>query len=457
MKDSQMRFSTMQNAIDYLMHTRRTRIVERGLDEVTRNPSHTKKLLVASNLPANRQRQYCVVTGSKGKGSTAVIAAKLLQSLGHKTGLITSPHLRFWNERIRIDGKAIPDADFMRILDALAPVIDKHIATLTDKQYISPQGILLLIALRWWDEQGVDAAVLEVGRGGRFDDMAVLPNMVSVFTPIFKEHTQYLGDSLERIAWHKAGIMSNNSYAYSVAQEKVVLDVLQKEADATRSEFFWFSKLDMGEYICDTDIGIRFRLQRYGEIDLPFYARHQIQNATLAVQAVGNMHSRLKGISHQSPEYVERIRKGLESVQWHGRLQKLQDKPAVYVDGAINVHSAKDFIASIKSRLTQPIVTVMGVPKDRDVEGVYKIYAKTSDALIITENNIHPYIHFPEKDESLAIARRFHEDVSHRKILPDAMQLAYEKAGEHGTILLGVAQPLVGEAMMMWDVDTLQI
>ncbi len=452
-----MRFLTMQDAIDFMMHTRRTRITRRGLDEHTRNLSHTKKLLTITGLPKNRQRQYCVITGSKGKGSTAAITAKLLESLGHKTGLISSPHLRYWNERIRINGKAIPDEDFIRIMDALAPAIDDEVATLSGEQYISPQGILLLVALQWWDEQGVGAAVVEVGRGGRFDDMSLVPNMLSLFTPIFTEHTQYLGDSLERIAWHKAGIMSEGGYAYSVAQHPVVMDVLKKEADAKNNEFFWFSTLDTGEYIADTPSGIRFKLQRYGEIDLPFYARHQIQNATLAVQAAGNMHSRLQGIDHSSTDYVERIRKGLESVVWHGRLQKLQDNPAVYVDGAINVKSASDFLASIKNRLTSPIVTVMGVPQDRNVEAVYQIYAEISDSLIITENNIHPYIHFPEKDESLAIAQKYHSDVSHRKILPDAMTLAYEKAGEKGTILLGVAQPLVGEAMMIWDVDTLQI
>lgn len=452
-----MRFKTMQEAIDYMMHTRRTRITKRGLDENTRDISHTDKLLLKTGLPRNQQRQYCVITGSKGKGSTAAITAKLLETLGHKTGLISSPHLRFWNERIRINGKAIPDDDFIRIMAILAPAIDEQITTLSDTQYISPQGILLLVALQWWDEQDVTAAVIEVGRGGRFDDMSLVPNKVSLFTPIFTEHAQYLGNSLERIAWHKAGIMKQGGYAYSVAQDPLVLELLQKEADATDSEFFWFSNLDMGEYVADTENGIRFKLQRYGEINLPFYARHQIQNATLAVQAVGNMHARLQGIPHQSPEYIERIRQGLESVVWQGRLQKLQDNPAVYVDGAINVHSAKDFLASIKHRLTHPVVTIMGVPKDRDVEGVYKVYAEASDTLIITENNIHPYIHFPEKEDSLAIAGKYHEDVSHRKILPDALKLAYEKAGKHGTILLGVAQPLVGEAMMIWDIDTRQI
>lgn len=452
-----MRFQTMQDAIDYMMHTRRTRITQRGLDENTRNLSYTQKLLLKTGLPQNQQRQYCVVTGSKGKGSTASITAKLLESLGHKTGLISSPHLRYWNERIRINGKAIPDEDFIRIMDFLAPAIDEEVETLSGEQYISPQGILLLVALRWWDEEGVTAAVVEVGRGGRFDDMSLVPNKISLFTPIFTEHAQYLGNSIERIAWHKAGIMSQGGYAYSVAQDPAVMTVLQKEAESKDNEFFWFSGLDIGKYIEDTETGIRFSLQGYGEIDLPFYAHHQIQNASLAVQATGNMHSRLQGIEHSSPEYVARIRKGLESVIWQGRLQKLQDSPAVYVDGAINVNSARDFLASVKNRLTHPIVTVMGVPKDRNVEAVYQVYAEASDSLIITENNIHPYIHFPEKEGALAIARKFHEDVSHRKILPDAMTLAYEKAGQEGTILLGVAQPLVGEAMMIWDVNTLQI
>jgi len=451
-----MRFDSMQAAIDYMMHTRRTRIIKRGLDEHTRNINHTRALLIKTGLPRHRQRQYCIITGSKGKGSTAAITAKLLQSLGHKTGLITSPHLRYWNERIRIDGAAIPDADFIRIMDMLAPSIDAQIATLSDEQYLSPQGILLLVALQWWDENDVDAAVVEVGRGGRFDDMSLVENKVSLFTPIFTEHAQYLGN-LERIAWHKAGIIKHGSYVYSVAQDPVVLDILQKEAEAKESEFFWFSALDMGKYVSNTPTGIRFSLQRYGEIDLPFYARHQIQNATLAVQAVGNMHSRLQGIDHSSPEYVARIREGLASVIWQGRLQKLQDAPAVYVDGAINVNSAQDFLKSIESHLTHPIVTIMGVPSDRDMAGVYKIYAQASDSLIITENNIHPYIHFPEKEASLALARQYHDDVSHRKILPDALELAYEKAGTAGTILLGVAQPLVGEAMMIWDVNTLQI
>ncbi len=97
-------------------------------------------------------REYAVVTGSKGKGSTTVITAKLLQHLGHTVGMITSPHLASWRERIRVNGRAIPEADLLRILDDLAPEIDAIEATLSDEQYFSPQGIFLAIALRWFDE-----------------------------------------------------------------------------------------------------------------------------------------------------------------------------------------------------------------------------------------------------------------------------------------------------------------
>lgn len=452
-----MRFKTEAEAIAYIFKSRRKLdAAPRGLDEYTRDISPTRRLLLDTGL-LDTKREYAVVTGSKGKGSTAVITAKLLQTLGHTVGLITSPHLVSWQERIRVNGKAIPQDDFLRILSDLAPAIDKEVMRLDGQQYISPQGIFLLMALQYFNEQGVNAAVLEVGRGGRFDDVSLVPNKVSLFTPIFMEHAQYLGNSLERIAWHKAGIIKQGSFVYSVAQAPEVMDVIKREADTKDAEFFWFSQLDLGEYLGDTPDGIRFQLGRYGELEMPILGRYQIANATLAVQAVGNMHARLQGIKHNSPEYTERIREGLANVVWHGRLDKLQDKPAVYVDGAINVMSAKNFLESVGNRITKPLVIIAGVPQDRDVAGVYEVLAKSADALILTETDIHPNIHFPPAEEALALARQSHEDVQHAPNLPEALELAYAKSGTEGTVLLAVAQPLVGECMLIWNVDTTQI
>lgn len=443
------RIDNMDEALQLIFRTRRT-ITTRGLDEHTRTITPTRNMLTALDLLAH-PREYCVVTGSKGKGSASAITAKVLQSLGHRVGLITSPHLVTWFERIRVDGRAIPEADFLRLLNVIAPYIDAEEAQLSAGQYISPQGVLLAIALMWFDEQGVTTAVIEVGRGGRYDDMSVVPNRVALITPIFLEHTQYLGDRVERIAWHKAGIIKAQGIAYSAPQVPAVLDVLQQEADAQDATLSWLADdVIASAHIADTPTGIRFRLGAYGAVDLPSFGRYQIVNATLAVQAAEAMHQRLTGTA---PD-IERVQAGLAAVKWHGRVQKLQDSPTIYVDGAANVLSARNLLASLRDRITRPLVTILGIPRDRDVPAVYQQFAAQSDALIITETDIHRNIHFPTADDALAIARQYHDDVAHRQTLPQAIALAKTKAGTNGTVLLAVAQPLVGEAMLIYEVDT---
>ncbi|MBC7812973.1 MAG: hypothetical protein H7175_17585 [Burkholderiales bacterium] len=450
-------FTDQQTAIDYIFRSiGKTLGKQRGLDESMRDTSPTRRLLMAHDLLA-AQREYTVVTGSKGKGSTTVMTAKILEHLGHTVGTITSPHLVDYRERIRINGRAIPQSDFLRILNDLAPEIDEIEASLMDDQYFSPQGIFLAMALRWFDEQAVNVAVLEVGRGGRFDDIALVPNRVSLFTPIILEHVRYLGPTLERIAWHKAGIIKPNSYAYSVPQAPEVLDVLLREAEAENAEFFWFSTLDLGQYVGPTENGIRMSLGRYGEFDLPLLGHYETENATLAVQAAGNMHGRLSGISHGSPEYVERIREGLSDVIWPGRLQKLQDNPPVYVDGAINTVSARSLLESLGGRLTKPVVTILAVPEDRNYPSVYAQLGAVSDAMVLTESTRNITIHFPSAETALEAARPHVADVTHTKTLSEAMDIAKAKAGSDGTILIVGAQPLIGDAMELYGLSFEQI
>jgi len=436
---------------------RRLGNAQRGPDEVSRNPAPTIALLRATGL-VRPTIEYGVVTGSKGKGSTTAITAKLLEHLGHKVGMITSPHLVSFRERIRVNGRAIPEADFIRITSELAPEIDAIEATLVAPQYFSPQGIFLAIGLKWFAEQGVNAVVLEVGRGGRYDDMAVVPNRLALITPIMLEHTQQLGSTLERIAWHKAGIIKANSYAYSVPQATEVLEVLQREADSVGAEFTWIAPMDMGHYLGPTENGLRMRLGRYGDVELSLMGRYQVENATLAVIGAGNMHGRLQGIPHGSPEYVEAIRAGLADVRWPGRLHKLQDSPAIYVDGVTTIIAARSVLQTLDDiRYSPPLITIAATPVDRDYAGVYRVLGPASDALILTENNISPNVRFPEPDVALAAARGTNEDVSYAPNLSAALDMAKAKAGPDGTILIAAAQPVVGEAMQLWGLSFEQI
>jgi len=445
---------SMDAAKHFIFKTRRRLDgAPRGLDEYTRDVSWTRKLLERADL-FDEERAYAVVTGSRGKGSVTTIMAKLLESLGHRVGALTSPHLVHWNERIRVDGRMIPTSDFLRILRDLQPMIDSVTEELSASQYLSPQGIFLAIALRHFNEMNANVAVLEVGRGGRFDDVAVAPNRLAVFAPIMREHSALLGEGLERIAWHKAGIIKLGCDVVTLPQDPAAMSALKAEADVMRANLTCLHEADLAKLLADRPAGQLIHLPPYGQLFIPLLGRYQLENATLAIRAVEMFQRRLGGAMPESAEFTEAIQSGLKRVKWLGRAQKLDDNPAIYVDGAITVASAKSFVESVRDRLREPVISIVGTPHDRDFPGLYRVMASVSQALIITETDINPNTRFPAQSDAIAAGRECCADVSFRKDLPGALALARAKAGESGTILLAVSLMLVGECMLIWDVDT---
>jgi len=454
---SQLVFLSKESALDYIFRTRR-RLDDapRGLDEDTRDPAATRKLLRLADLPA-APCEFVVITGSRGKGSVASIMSKLLEALGYRVGMLSSPHLVHWNERIRVDGAMIPDEDFLRLLGDLRPHIDRVTEDLQGRQYLSPQGIFLAMALQYFAEKRAEIAVLEVGRGGRFDDIAVVPNRLSLFAPIMLEHTALLGNTLERIAWHKAGIITGNGVALSAAQPAAVEAVLRREAELQGARIHFLDEADRAQWQADTDGGQLIRLPPYGEMLLPLLGRYQVENASLAIRAVEALQAQMDSPPVAGDQFTELIRSGLAQVKWFGRVQKLDQEPAIYVDGAITVPSAEAFIASLRSRLSEPVAAIVGVPRDRDFSGVYQVMARVGGKLIITETDINPNTRFPAREDALRAAQAVGADAAHTGSLSDALDLAHEFAGESGTILLAVSLMLVGETMLIWNVDTSQI
>ncbi len=436
---------SMESAIRYIFQTRRRLDKSpRGLDEYTRDTAPTRRLLARAGLPA-QQRETIVVTGSRGKGSVSTITAKLLSAMGRHAGTITSPHLVHWNERIRVAGRMIPSQDFLRILRALQPHIDAEIAGLADRQYLSPQGIFLAIALRYFDEQRADVAVLEVGRGGRFDDIATVPNQLALFTPILLEHTALLGASLERIAWHKAGIINPGGAAISLPQAAEAAAQLSKEAAQQAARLTVLRVDELAELVSRRANGQVIRLPAYGELYLPLLGRYQLANATLAIRAAEQV-----GLDETA------LRTGLAAVQWQGRAHQLQETPRIVIDGAITPLSARLFVESL-GELSAPVVSIVGVPRDRDYSGVYREMAAVSAVLIITETDINPSTRFPARPDALRAARRACEDVRYVAKLSAAFALARSITGASGTILLAGSLMLIGECMLLWDIDTTAI
>jgi dihydrofolate synthase/folylpolyglutamate synthase len=274
---------------------------------------------------------------------------------------------------------------------------------------------------------------------------------------------RYLGDTLERIAWHKAGIIKPQSYVYSLPQAPEVMDVLRAEAEVHDAQFDWLAPMDIGSFVAPLPKGIRMALSRYGEIDLPFLGRYEIDNATLASWGAGNIHARLGGISHGSEQYVQAVRSGLETAIWPGRGQQLQIEPDVYIDGAINPMSARLFLQSVQDRLKSPVTLIAAIPKDRNAPAVYRELLPAVDSLVITRSSRNITINFPDEAEAVQTARTVADelgksiDIRYSYTVADAIELGRALAGLNGSVIMAVAQPAIGDAFEFYHLSYEQI
>ena len=271
------------------------------------------------------------------------------------------------------------------------------------------------------------------------------------------EHTALLGETLERIAWHKVGIIPRDGAALSTIQPPEAQEVLRREAELQGATIRFLDETDRAQWQADVYDGQLIRLPPYGEMLLPLLGRYQIENASLAIRAVEMLQARLGSPPGGGDRFIELIRAGLSQVKWLGRVQELDQMPVTFVDGAITVRSAESFVESVRSRFSEPVVAIVGVPRDRDYAGVYQVMARVSGTMIITETDINPSTRFPSREDALRAAHALPADAVHSERLSDALDIAREIVGESGTILLAVSLMLVGECMLIWDMETSQI
>lgn len=442
-------------AIRYVFRSlRRLRGRKRGEDSQDRDPRLGARLLSAHRLGESAAIS-AVITGSKGKGSVTILAARVLHALGHRVGTLTSPHLVSWFERIRVNGRAITEADFCRILSDFAPTINAIEASLEVHQHLSPQAIFLAVALRHFQEQDVEFAILEVGRGGRFDDVSLVPKRVAAFSPIFREHLGHLGPNLARIAWHKSGILAAGIQGISVPQRPVVREELTREAEQVGASLHFLQGQERGRWLPHDAAGTRLWLPPYGELEVGLAGHYQVENTALALSIAQCMHA----ASHHQPsvpfstEQMEQIRPALASLSWPGRLQVLQENPHVIMDGAIHGRSAQALVASLVGRLPEPVVAILCVPKDKGFRGVYRAIARISDQWIITETKRNRILSYPPKGVALRLAGELGAHAIHCDNLHAALQSAETMDGSPGTILIVGTHSILADAALHWRLN----
>lgn len=410
-------------------------------DSITRNPGLTRLLLSALHNPDYGNRTI-LITGSKGKGSTSHLISLLLRGLGFKVGLFTSPHLVHFTERIRVNGQAIDPADFLRLCQKIEPFVEEIEAGLKPHEYQGPIGLALSVAMLYFQEQEVDYTVIEAGRGGRFDDTNVLSNQWAVISSIFPEHVDVLGPTIEDIIWHKVGIIKEETKAVIFnKQEDHVLDQIQRLLPQDKNAFYYSEQFEAKKielHKRGTMFDIHTDQATYNGLELPLLGSFQAQNTATAVKACEVILGK-----HLPNQVVQEV---LSNARWPGRSEIISQNPTVMVDGAINAASAEYIEEIVRKVGFRQVVSIVGVPLDKDYEGVIRVASRFSTQIILSAPD-ESHKSFP--DNVLEVAKKYHKDCLEISPLREALEFAKGQK-EIDLILIIGTQTLIGNAKRLY-------
>ena len=324
-----------------------------------------------------RTVKFVHVTGTNGKGSTCAMLASILRAAGYRTGLYTSPYIFRFNERMQVDGQEIPDEELCAITEEVRPLADSM------ADHPSEFEMVTAIAFTWFARRKCDIVVCEVGMGGEFDATNVIPAPeAAVFCNIGLDHTQYLGDAIEKIAATKAGIIKPGCDAVLYRQSAAVEEIIRQRCEC----------LGVPLHLADFD-GIRlekaglegqvFDWEELTGLHLPLLGRHQLCNAAVALTAIRVLQARGWAITDSH------IRRGLASTDWPGRFQIFGRDSLFIIDGGHNPQCIQALEQNIRDYLPgRPLTVLTGVTQDKDYHCMYRGVAPYANSFItVTPDN----------------------------------------------------------------------
>jgi dihydrofolate synthase/folylpolyglutamate synthase len=296
------------------------------------------------------------IAGTNGKGSTCHLLASVLQEQGYKVGLYTSPHLKDFRERIKINGAMISEAevvDFVKI----------HEADFLD---ISPSFFEMTTALAFahFAAHKVDVAVIETGLGGRLDATNIVIPELSVITNVALDHQNILGNTVELIAKEKAGIIKTRVPAVFGPTSKEVLSVLKAEAQSKASSYF----LAQLNHSYNSALG----------------GRCQDENTATVCEVVSQMRGLGWGISDEALEYG--LKNVIKNTQFRGRWEQLSEHPKVICDTGHNTHAIKSIVKQLEGESYNKLWMVIGLVGDKDVDAVLGLLPKHAHYIFCQPN-----------------------------------------------------------------------
>jgi dihydrofolate synthase / folylpolyglutamate synthase len=374
------------------------------------------------------------IGGTNGKGSTAAMASSILRAAGYRVGLYTSPHLVDFRERIQVNGDMISE---------------ERVAALTDRirtAYGAPCEptffeFTTAMAFQRFAEAGIDIAVIEVGLGGRFDATNVLSPLATTITNVALDHQEYLGETVGAIACEKAGIIKSGVPLVVGRLSNEAAAVIARTADERNARVH---RLDH-DFTTHGESPEKFRYDglqaSYDGLRCPLAGRHQLDNAACALALIEAASERGLSVSEKA------VREGLRTVRWSGRLETVESRPSIVLDGAHNPASAAvvaAYLTDVRRRQSgSRVMLVLGMMRDKDCGGVLDHLLPCVDEVIVTQARLPRAAAAQELEASVKAKGRA---AYVRPDPADAMALARRMAAPDDLILITGSLMLVGEA-----------
>lgn len=367
------------------------------------------------------------VAGTDGKGSTCAMIASILREAGIRTGLYTSPHIIDFNERISVSGQQITDAELEHYAGIIRPIVEDMRKEGMQCTFFEATTAM---AFAYFRDKGVEYAVVEVGMGGRFDATNIIVPDVSVITTISMEHTEYLGDTIEKIAFEKAGIIKEGVPVVTV-NTGAPLSVIEDVAASRGSRVM---RTEPAEVVSLSENGtlMRYRGKEY-TVGIP--GSYQAMNASMAIEAIGCLPCR-----ERLEQFIE---SGLRKVRWPCRMEKIEGMPLILDASHTKVGSKAmaDDIGTIYGKVT----VVFGVLSDKDIDGVAENISRIASKVIVT---VPVSERAADVERTAEAVRRYVKDVT---VLPDINE-AFGRAMElrNGENVLVTGSFIMAEDALKW-------
>ncbi len=421
------------------------------------SPSHTRaqkfdlgniRLLATGLGDPQRRFRSIHIAGTNGKGSTAAMTESILRRGGYRTGLYTSPHLERINERIRLNGAEIGDAEFAAAFSRLGTLIEKMLSTGELSAHPTFFECMTAMAFDVFARESVDFAVLEVGMGGRLDATNIVKPEVCAITQIAFDHENFLGHSIEQIAGEKAGIIKPGVAVVSAAEDPAAREMIRSRAAELGARLVEIDEAYGVEILPKPGGFYRAvvtdrRDAKQIALDLPLAGRYQVRNAVTAL-AVARMLAERGSTSLDD----QAIAGGIAAVRWPGRLERVGERPAVYLDGTHNPAGARELAAFWDENFAgRRIYLVYGAVRDKAVDEVAGVLFPRATKVFITAAKQ------PRAISTEALAEMTGHLAADLEAVPEpgeALERALAAAQPEDTIFVTGSLYLVGDLRRWW-------